>query len=192
MARILIIQGHPDPAGGHLCRALALAYRQGAEEAGHTVETIDVALLQVEFLRSKAQQETGALAPDMVVAQEKIRAAQHLVLIHPLWLGDMPALLKAFLEQVIRPGFAYDPQRRPFAGMLLTGRSARVIITMGMPVWWYRFVYRAASLAVLRIGILRFVGIRPVRSTLIGMVGAPGFDAEIWLERMRALGRSGG
>lgn len=33
---ILIIQGHPDPAGGHLCRALADAYAEGAAGAGES------------------------------------------------------------------------------------------------------------------------------------------------------------
>ena len=41
----------------------------------------------------------------------------YLVLFFPLWLGDMPALLKGFLEQVARPGFAFMPQGdNPFAG----------------------------------------------------------------------------
>jgi putative NADPH-quinone reductase len=32
--RIVIIQGHPDPAGGHLCHALADAYAAGARGQG--------------------------------------------------------------------------------------------------------------------------------------------------------------
>ena len=40
--RIAVIQGHPDPSPERLCRALAGAYRRGAEEAGHEVRTIDV------------------------------------------------------------------------------------------------------------------------------------------------------
>ena len=31
---------------------------------------------------------------------------EHLVIVFPLWLGDMPAVLKGFFEQVLRPGFA--------------------------------------------------------------------------------------
>jgi putative NADPH-quinone reductase len=191
MAKILIIQGHPDPAGGHFCHALALAYAQGAEEGGHAVQVIDVAQLHVDFLRSQAEQETGNPVADIVAAQEKIRAADHLVLVYPLWLGGMPARLKAFFEQVMRPGFAYDPRTGPFAAKLLAGRSARVIVTMGMPAWWYRLVYRAASLVALRIGILNFVGIHPVRATVIGMVGSRGFEAQDWFAKVCALGRLG-
>src|SRR3546814_9394903 len=56
---ILIIQGHPDPAGGRLCHALAAAYARGAEAAGHRVEVIDVAMLDPPLLRSQADFEDG-------------------------------------------------------------------------------------------------------------------------------------
>ena len=59
----------------------------------------------------------------------------------PLWLGSLPALLKAFLEQVLRPGFAFDTGKA-FSGRL-KGRSARVIVTMGMPAWVYRLWFHA-------------------------------------------------
>ncbi|WP_165219128.1 NAD(P)H-dependent oxidoreductase [Affinirhizobium pseudoryzae] len=188
MTKIVIIQGHPDPGGDHLCHALAGAYGAGAEEAGHSVTRIELAQLRIDFLRSQAEQEEGIPNDDILDAQEKIRAAEHLVFVYPLWLGGMPALLKAFLEQAARPGFAYDPGKGPFGGKLLSGRSARVIITMGMPAWWYRLVYRAASLQAFRIGILNFVGIRPVHATLIGLVGDTSFDADQWLMRVAKLG----
>lgn len=46
MARIAIVQGHPDPAGTHLCRALADAYADGAAAAGHEAQRIEVARLE--------------------------------------------------------------------------------------------------------------------------------------------------
>ena len=49
--QLLLIQGHPDPAGGHLCHALAQAYADGAREAGHEVRTLDVAQLDFPLLR---------------------------------------------------------------------------------------------------------------------------------------------
>ena len=38
--RILILQGHPDPIGGHLCHTLAEAYAAGAAAGGHKVQTV--------------------------------------------------------------------------------------------------------------------------------------------------------
>jgi len=51
--RILIVQGHPDPAGGHFCHALADAYAAGATAGGHEVERLEVARLEFPLLRTK-------------------------------------------------------------------------------------------------------------------------------------------
>ncbi|HEY7646675.1 MAG TPA: NAD(P)H-dependent oxidoreductase, partial [Hyphomicrobiales bacterium] len=61
LSTILIIQGHPDPAGDHLCHALADAYAQGAVGAGHSVSRVDVAAIDFPLLRTKAEFETGRL-----------------------------------------------------------------------------------------------------------------------------------
>ncbi|MET3584902.1 putative NADPH-quinone reductase [Pseudorhizobium tarimense] len=100
----------------------------------------------------------------------------------------MPALLKAFLEQTARPGFAYDSSKPPFRNGLLTGKWAHVIITMGMPSWAYRIFYGSHNFKAMKIGILQFVGIRPVRPTLIGSVGSPVFNGGAWLKKMEQLG----
>ncbi len=95
--RILVIQGHPDPAGGHLGHALADAYAGGAQRAGHELRRVDIAQLDFPLLRSAADWEHGALPPSLQPAQDAIAWAEHLVMFFPLWMGDMPALLKAFL-----------------------------------------------------------------------------------------------
>jgi hypothetical protein len=59
--RVAIIQGHPDPAGGHLCHALADAYAQGASAAGHEVARIELARLDFPLLRTQQDFETGQL-----------------------------------------------------------------------------------------------------------------------------------
>ncbi|HEV7436077.1 MAG TPA: NAD(P)H-dependent oxidoreductase [Pseudorhizobium sp.] len=188
MAKIVIVQGHPDGAERHFCHALADAYALGAQGAGHHVDRIELSQMDVPFLTSQREQEEGAVVPAIAAAQAVIKAADHIVLVHPLWLGEMPALVKAFLEQVARPGFAYDIKKPPFRNGLLSGKSARVVITMGMPAWFYRFAYGSHSLKAMKVGILHFVGIRPVRSTLIGSVAAGGFKGEPWLAKMERLG----
>jgi putative NADPH-quinone reductase len=50
--RIALIQGHPDPAGGHFVHALAGAYEGAAREAGHDVQRIDVARLGFPLLHN--------------------------------------------------------------------------------------------------------------------------------------------
>jgi putative NADPH-quinone reductase len=101
--RIVIVQGHPDPGGDRYGHALAEAYRQGAREAGHEVEILPVAELDFPLLRTKRDFDDGEAPEAIRRCQQAILAADHLVIIHPLWLGSMPALLKGFLEQVFRP-----------------------------------------------------------------------------------------
>jgi putative NADPH-quinone reductase len=188
--RIVLIQGHPDAVTRHLGHALEDAYAQGAEAAGHAVRRVPVALLDFPLLRSQQAWQEGELPSALVQAQADIAWAQHLVVFFPLWLGDMPAVLKGFLEQVARPGFAFKPDGdNPFARKGLTGRSARVVVTMGMPALLYRWYFRAHSVKNLERNILGFVGISPVNETLIGMVDKLG-DAGVqkWMDKLRKLG----
>ena len=193
MSRILLIQGHPDPAGGHLCHALAEAYQAGAQAAGHTAQLVTPALLEFPWLANSREWEEGALPPALAPAQQAIGEAQHIVILYPLWLGDMPARLKAFLEQVARPGFALARQaKNPLHAGLLAGRSARVVVTMGMPALFYRWYYGAHSLKSLERNILNFVGIAPVRSTLVGGAGQmAAAEVAAWRQRMQVLGAKG-
>lgn len=187
MTRILVVQGHPDPAGKHFCQALAQAYADGAAEAAHELRSIEVARLDFALLRNMAEFEKGEPPPDIKAAQEALLWAEHLVVIFPLWLGAMPALLKGFFEQCLRPGFAYRYRERGFPIPLLKGRSAHIFITMGMPGLMYRWWYGAHGLKTLRRNILGFVGVGPISDTLFGMIDAR--RAPTMLAAMTELGR---
>jgi putative NADPH-quinone reductase len=191
--RILLIQGHPDSGRQHFCHALEESYVRGATAAGHEVKRINVAKLEFPILRSQHEWENGTLPAGLVEAQQGIKWAEHIVFLFPLWLGDMPALLKGFLEQVARPGFAFSREgRNPLAQKALKGRSARVIVTMGMPAMVYRWFFFAHSIRSLERNILGFVGIHPVRDTIIGMVGNMDEQAvKKWLGKLEQLGSDG-
>jgi len=193
--RILIVVGHPDPSPDRLCRGLAKAYGEGAEKAGHAVRRVDLAALDFPMLRTMQEFEHGAVPAGLGEAADAIVWAEHIVFVFPLWLGTMPALLKAFLEQVMRPGtaFAYPDKGGGFTRTLLGGRSARVVVTMGMPAVLYRLWFLGHGLAGMRRSILHFVGISPVRETLFGMVaGASDATRAKWIRQMRGLGERAG
>ena len=136
----------------------------------------------------------GLVPASLKPAQEDIAWAEHIVFFFPLWLGDMPAVLKGFLEQVARPGFAFTREEggSPWGNKALTGRSARVVVTMGMPAIVYRWYFRAHSVKSLERNILGFVGIAPVHETLIGLTGnMKREDAGKWLSKLRRLGLRG-
>lgn len=189
---IALIQGHPDRSESHLCHALAEAYGAGAESAGFRVRSIAVAELSFPLIRSKRDFEHGEPPACIQEAQNVIRESSHLLFVYPLWLGTMPALLKAFLEQVFRYDFAFEPRPNGRYKKKLKGRSARVVVTMGMPALAYRWYFRAHSLKSLERNILKFAGIAPVQETLFGMVENAGPEKRArWLEKMRALGAAG-
>lgn len=191
--RILVLQGHPDASGAHFGHSLAEAYAQAAQEAGHEIRVVRIADLEFPVLRSKAAWESAELPLALGPAQDAILWAGHLVLFFPLWLGGMPAFTKGFLEQVLRPGFALaKPGEGGIGAKLLKGRSARIVVTMGMPALVYRWYFRAHSLKALERSILGFAGMAPIHETLIGMAEDMS-DAQRgqWLRRLADLGRRG-
>lgn len=192
MTHIALFQGHPDRSQSHLCHALADAYMEGAAEGGHELRLFDLAALDFPLLRSQHEFEEREAPPSLREAQEAILWADHLVFVFPLWLGTMPALVKAFLEQVFRPGFSFEYGNRGATRSKLSGRSARLVVTMGMPALLYRWYFRAHGLRGMERNIFRFVGIKPVHETLFGLVDTVS-DAtrEGWLKEMRDLGRKG-
>jgi putative NADPH-quinone reductase len=185
--RITIIQGHPDPNEAHLCHALAWAYDEGARAAGHEVRSIDVSQLNFPLIRNQREFMRGEIPPDIRKAQADILWANHLLICYPLWLGTLPALLKGFFEQTFRYGFAIENSLKP--KKLLKGRSARIVVTMGMPAAVYRYYFRAHGLKSLESGILSLSGIGPIRASLIGMVeqSKPDYRAR-WIDAIRKLG----
>ncbi len=118
-----------------------------------------------------------------------MRAADHLVIIFPLWLGTLPALLKGFLERVLQPELVEPAKHGKFV-KLLRGKSARVVVTMGMPGFVYRYWFGAHALKMLKRNILGFMGVRPIRSTIYGYVeGASAEHRRKWLNEIEEFGR---
>ncbi len=191
MKRIAIIQGHPDPAGHHLLNAMADAYAQGAVLAGHQIRRIEVAGLDFPFLRTQSDFEKGELPPALAGARDDMRWAEHWVFLFPLWHGTMPALLKAFLEHIFRPGFAMEYREKGFPRRLLAGRSARIVVTMGMPVMLYRWYFGAYGVRSFERSMLSFAGIKPIRENFYGLTFADDKKRARWIEDMRRHGRQG-
>jgi putative NADPH-quinone reductase len=180
---VVIVQGHPDLAGGHLCHALADAYAEGAREGGHLVSRIEIAALDFSFLRSIIDPEL----PEVLVAPKAaMLAANHIVVIFPYWIRFMPVPLKAFFQQIMRPRMAFKYEKGP-PPELLKGRSARIVVTLGVPTLFYRFnsFVGPDDIKRLRRDML-LVGIAPVYESLFGIVELA--DTRKWLGQMRELG----
>jgi len=188
--RILVIDGHPDPDRAHFVHALADRYAESAADAGHEIRRLDIAAMAPTPLTTRREWEEDRPPPAIVSAQDAIVWSEHIVLLYPLWLGDMPALLKAFFEQVMRPGFAFRYRESRLPEKKLKGRTAHIVVTMGMPAMVYRLYYGAHSVKSLERNILKFVGIAPVRRSVIGNVEGDDDIRNYWLQSMADAGRS--
>lgn len=186
---ICVINGHPDPNSKHFCAALAVAYKHGAESVGHKVSDISVGRLHFGFMKNF--EEFDRSSSDMDVYQDKVREADHVVLIYPLWLGTMPAKTKAFLEHLGRGQFLLDAsgESSKWPVQKMRGKSARVIVTMGMPGWAYRVVFGAHSLKGVEAGILKMAGFKPVYDTVLGMIESSPKRRKKMLQKANELGR---
>ena len=187
---VCIIQGHPDATSKHLCHAIADAYADGARAVRAEVRRIDLGNMVIPLLRDPA--DFLSAPPDAIAAaQDAIRESQHIVVVYPLWLGTMPAVVKAFFEQLCRKGFAIEADAKGgWPKQMLKGRSARVIVTMGMPAAAYKLVFGAHGVRGFESGILGMAGIKPIRETLIGGVGALNRNrTEALFARIRRLGK---
>ncbi len=186
MKKILILQGHPRKDS--LVNALTQAYYDGAKELGFDVELIHLIDLNFDLiLREKDQ----VLEPDLKMMQQKIKAADHLVLAFPTWWSTMPALVKGFIDRVFLTGFAFHYKGKIPDG-LLKGKSARFIMTMDTPEILYRFLLGGPGFTIMNRGILKFSGFSPVKRSIFYSVRTSTQEKRTkWLEQINALGRKG-
>ncbi len=192
MSNILIIQGHPDTQENHLCHELISSYINGAEIADHSIKLYNIASIEFPLLRSKEDWEKGkeGTPENLKEIQEALMESDHIVIIYPLWLGTMPALLKGFLEQLLRPGVAIT-YKKEYPQGLLENKSAHIIITMGMPGLIYRFFFFSHSLRNLKRNILNLIGIKKIKCTIIGSVeNTHKIKQSKWFEKMKKHGKN--
>lgn len=186
---IAILYGHPDPSTDRLCYALAKAYQDAALLTGHAVRFVKISDLKYDTLISSQDFQEGVIPKDIFDVQNTLQWADHYLLIFPLWMGSMPGQFKMFLEQVFRPGFALDYSKQGFPGKMLKGKSADIVVTMGMPKLAYESYYFSHGIRNLRRNILYFCGIKPVHLTYIGGVEtASKKQSSKWFEKMAELG----
>jgi putative NADPH-quinone reductase len=190
--RILVIDGHPDPDRARLCHALADAYVKGARDTGKETRLITLADAAFPLLRTAREFAAAPEAPAILMARDDMLWAEHIVIVFPLWLGGAPALLRAFLEQVARGDFVASTSGRGIH-QKLKGRSARLIVTMGMPAFIYRLAFHAHGVKNIMQGVLGFGGIKPIALTLFGAVEAVGAQVQkARLAKVERIGREGG
>ena len=145
---VFIVYAHPQPRSfnGAMKDAAVATFRT----AGHQVVISDlyemgfnavagrhdiVGNLSGEGPFDLAREQTaavtkGVLSPELLAEQEKLKAADLLILQFPIWWFGMPAILKGWADRVFARGFAYLAGRKYDTG-LMKGKSALVVATTG-------------------------------------------------------------
>jgi putative NADPH-quinone reductase len=147
--RCLVVNGHPDPGARRYCAALCEAYIAGARSRGWSAERLDVGRI------TTAQ------------AVERIRGADHLAIVFPLWLGAAPPALQELFAAVAKE--AEWP-------------TAHLITTMDMPAILYRPRHDRHSRPLEHRNTFSMAGLHVGETILIGSVNTISQD-----ERRRRL-----
>lgn len=189
--KILVLDGHPDEES--YTNALSNAYAKGAESAGHEVQRLKVRELEFNPNLAFGYRKRMELEPDLIEAQEKLKWAEHVVLLFPVWWGSMPALLKGFFDRTFLPGFAFQKRENSlWWDRLLTHKTGHIVSAMDQPAWYYNWVYGKPSFNAVKKLTFHFVGIKKVKTTAIGPVknSTDKFRAN-WLKRVEEFGKKG-
>jgi NAD(P)H dehydrogenase (quinone) len=189
MKRILIINGHPNKESFNF--ALAAAYKKGAITTGAEVKEIVIAELKFNPNLQGGYQKRTELEPDLLDAWEKIKWADHLVWVHPVWWGGLPAITKGFIDRVFLPGFAFQYRENSvWWDKLLKGKTAHIITTLDQPVWYYGLMFGKPSVNQLKKSTLEFCGVKPVKVSYFGPVKSSTEEIrKKWLYRAEQSGK---
>lgn len=187
--KVLLINGHPDRESYNY--ALAEAYRVGLAQTEAEIMQLNLADLHFDPNLAYGYRKVSELEPDLIMAIDKIKAADHLVWIFPMWWYGLPALLKGFIDRTFLPGtfFKYR-EGKTFPEQLLKGKTARLIITADT-VRWYDYLFMKSPLInQFKKGTLEFCGVKPVKVTYIAPIrhSTAAFRTS-WLKKVEALGK---
>ena len=189
MKKILIINGHPDKES--FSYGLSEAYKQGVQRSNAEIKEINIRELNFNPNLQFGYRKRVELEPDLLDAQDKIKWADHLVWVYPVWWSSVPAIMKGFLDRILLPGFAFNKRENSlWSDKCLTKKSARIICTLDQPAWYYKWIYGNPSHNAMKKGTMHYIGINKVRITTIGPIrlSKEKFRTK-WLKKVELLGQ---
>ncbi|GAA6159341.1 NAD(P)H-dependent oxidoreductase [Ruegeria sp. HU-ET01832] len=191
LKKILILDGHP--AENSLSRTFAQTYADAARAKGHEIRMVHLSELQFDHDFGQGNyQNFKPLEPVLEQVLQDVEWSDHLVLTTPMWWGGLPAKLKGMIDRMFIPGRTFDTRNTTLAGLpapLLSGRTARVILTSDTPGWFMRLVYRQALVRQIKGQILGFVGFKPTRFTYFAGASQPKEGiVEQWISHIAKIG----
>jgi len=186
--RILVINGHPDKESYNY--ALSEAYIRGAEKSNAEIKEIKIRELDFNPNLQFGYRKRTELEPDLLEAQEKLKWADHIVWLYPVWWGSVPAIMKGFLDRILLPGFAFKKREGSvWWDKYFTGKTSRLICTMDQPTWYFRWINKSPSHSAMKKLTMNFIGVKSVKITSIGPLRLSKEEwRKNWLGKIEKLG----
>ncbi len=188
---VLLLLAHPRP--GSFNHALAHAAREQLEADGHRVVFHDLHAERFDPAIPPDESARAAVLPPAVAAHcADLAAAEGIVVVHPNWWGQPPAVLKGWIDRVVRPGVAYEflegDSGEGVPRGLLQARTAVVLNTSNTAPERERAVFGDPLETLWRNCVFGLCGVADVRRRTFGVVVASTADQRRqWLAEARAL-----
>lgn len=172
--KTLIVYNHPY--NGSFCRSILESVKKGALESGNEVDVIDLdsdcfnpVMTGADLIAFKNRQAVDEQAIDYI---KRLKEADHLVIIFPIWWELMPSMMKGFVDKVIFPGsvYSYEESGHGMRTTLENLKSTTVITTMNTPKLMYKFIYGNAIKKALIKGTFKKLGFKNVKWVSFNMV----------------------
>jgi NAD(P)H dehydrogenase (quinone) len=170
---ILVVLAHPDPSSFN--HAIARAAAGALERRRHAVVVHDLYSEGFDPLLPSAEAPRGAALPAALQRHcDELADADGIVIVHPNWWGQPPAILKGWIDRVVRPGVAYafeegDGGEGVPVG-LLRARTAVVFNTSNTPAERERDVFGDPLEAIWKRCVFDLCGVHDVRRRVFGVV----------------------
>ena len=188
--KILVILGNPDRLS--LSGKIADAYCESAAAVGHHVDRVNLSDLRFDPVLRKGYKEIQPLEPDLLSIQEKMRWADHIVIIYPNWWCTMPALLKGMFDRMWLPGFAFNFDKQSHKLIQrLKGKTACVIVVAGTHSPFMTWLKFGDYTNEIQYAILGFAGIK---AKVIAFGPSDRADDSLrakWIEKVRKIACKG-
>lgn len=165
--RTVIVFNHPYE--GSFCNAILNAITKGLRKSNHEVDLIHLdndgfnpAMTKADL---KAFVEHKPVDPQVIDYNERLKKANHLIFIFPIWWDIMPAAMKGFIDRVLFPGVVYDHHPRGFGlvPLLENLKSVIIVTTMNKPrIMYFLLIGNLIKKAMLR-SVFRTMGYRNLR-----------------------------
>lgn len=187
--RVLIVYNHPY--SGSFCNAILDAVTNGLQKAHHEVDLIHLNRDNFNPVMTEADLKAfiahKPIDPQVIQYNERLKAADHLIFIFPIWWDIMPAQTKGFIDRVLFPGVVYDHHPRGFGliPLLKNLKSITLITTMNKPRWLYALFIGNLIQKVMLKSVFKTMGYKNLSWISFTAVKAVGHQKRVmWLQKL--------